>query len=118
MAMRLEPPIAQVTESEEQAARDREAGLDQDLEAAQGPDSEQDESDSGGHGRHEHAMPAISAHHGDRAGRYRFDMGDAPASFRVQVRNLTNNYSWQVLGGGAFAPTFSRSLLASLAIDF
>ncbi|QYU71005.1 TonB-dependent receptor [Leptolyngbya sp. 15MV] len=54
----------------------------------------------------------------DVGGRYRFKIGEAPATFRIQVRNLTNNYSWLVLGGGAYQPTFSRSLVASIAADF
>lgn len=54
----------------------------------------------------------------DLGGRYRFRAGGAPATLRVQVRNLTDNYSWLVLGGGAYQPTFARSLVASLAADF
>jgi iron complex outermembrane recepter protein len=54
----------------------------------------------------------------DLGGRYRFNVGRTPAVFRVQVRNLTNEFGWRVSGGGGFTYLPMRRVSASLALDF
>lgn len=50
--------------------------------------------------------------------RYRFEIGDAPASFRLQVQNLTNAYDWNIGNSGSWFPRGTRRLVANLAADF
>ncbi|HEY0113925.1 MAG TPA: TonB-dependent receptor [Allosphingosinicella sp.] len=50
-------------------------------------------------------------------GRYRFKIGDAPATFRAQVANVTNIYGWSNAGEG-FAFNNPRRLLLSLSADW
>jgi iron complex outermembrane receptor protein len=52
--------------------------------------------------------------------RYRFDIGEYPANFRVRVENLTNVYNWHVhsSAGGWFHPQARRRYSARLSVDF
>lgn len=50
--------------------------------------------------------------------RYRVTLGGFPASLRVQVRNLLDNFGWTVSGGGAFTSNGPRRAGAQLAVDF
>lgn len=52
--------------------------------------------------------------------RYRFEMAEAPATFRVRVENLTNNYNWHVHApaGGWFHAQARRRYSARLSVDF
>lgn len=54
----------------------------------------------------------------DLGARYRFQVRDTPVVFRVQVRNLTDVYGWNVTGGGGFTYVPERRLVASFAADF
>ncbi|MGE0179171.1 MAG: TonB-dependent receptor, partial [Sphingomonas sp.] len=49
--------------------------------------------------------------------RYRFTLGRAPATLRVQLANVFDNYGFNVLGGG-FYYNFPRRLTAALTADF
>ena len=52
-------------------------------------------------------------------GRYRFKVGDAPASLRAQVRNITNTFRWDInLNQYAFVPEEMRRYSLTLAVDF
>ena len=51
-------------------------------------------------------------------GRYRFDLAKLPATFRLQVNNLFNDYAWNVTGSGALRRTFPRRANATLSVDF
>lgn len=50
-------------------------------------------------------------------GRYRFNVGQAPALIRAQIGNLTNAYGWDVGSSGFFTPLRSRRISLSLAAD-
>ena len=52
--------------------------------------------------------------------RYRFDIGEYPANFRLRVENATNVYNWHVhsSAGGWFHPQARRRYSARLAVDF
>jgi iron complex outermembrane receptor protein len=54
----------------------------------------------------------------DLGGRYRFSLGKAPATLRLQVSNLTNRYAWDVTDFGGFRRNRPRSLQADLSVDF
>ena len=54
----------------------------------------------------------------DIGARYRFDIGDTPASLRVQVANLFDEDSWDVSGNESFGFVQGRRLLVRLAADF
>ncbi len=53
-------------------------------------------------------------------GRYRFAVGESPASLRVRVENVTNDYNWHVHApaGGWFHAQARRRYSASLSVDF
>ena len=51
-------------------------------------------------------------------GRYRFELMKVPASLRLQVTNLFDDYAWNVTGGGGFRRVFPRRVQASLSMDF
>jgi iron complex outermembrane recepter protein len=51
-------------------------------------------------------------------GRYRFDLGGLPATLRLQVSNLFDDYAWNVTGSGALRRTFPRRANATLSVDF
>ncbi|MBJ7437874.1 MAG: TonB-dependent receptor [Sphingopyxis sp.] len=54
----------------------------------------------------------------DIGARYRATIGNAPATLRLQIRNIANVFGWRVFGGGGFAPVQGRRVLASLTADF
>lgn len=51
-------------------------------------------------------------------GRYRFQLAKFPATMRVQVSNLLNNYAWNVSDFGGFKRTAPRAVQADLSVDF
>lgn len=51
-------------------------------------------------------------------GRYRFEIMKAPASLRLQVNNVFDDYAWNVTGGGGFRRVFPRRANLTLSIDF
>jgi iron complex outermembrane receptor protein len=51
-------------------------------------------------------------------GRYRFDLHKLPATFRLQLSNLFNDYAWDVTGGGGLRRVFPRRANATLSVDF
>ncbi len=50
--------------------------------------------------------------------RYGFKIGDAPASLRAVVQNVTNHFGWNTDSGGAFFPRSPRRFNANIAVDF
>lgn len=54
----------------------------------------------------------------DLGARYRFRIGAAPATLRVQVKNLTNRFGWRVFSSGGFSPNLKRRAVASITADF
>ncbi|HEY0625094.1 MAG TPA: TonB-dependent receptor [Allosphingosinicella sp.] len=54
----------------------------------------------------------------DIGARYRFQLGEAPATLRLFLGNVFNNYGWRVSGNGAFGYNASRRFGLSLAADF
>ncbi|MFN7177201.1 MAG: TonB-dependent receptor, partial [Thermaurantiacus sp.] len=50
--------------------------------------------------------------------RYRFRMGEAPASLRVRVNNVANVFAWNVEGDGLYTVNGPRSVSAILTADF
>ena len=52
--------------------------------------------------------------------RYRFQMADSPATLRVRVENVTNDYNWHVHApaGGWFHAQARRRYSARLSVDF
>jgi hypothetical protein len=54
----------------------------------------------------------------DLGGRYRFQIGDNPATLRVQVQNVADAFAWQVHPSGALYQSNPRGVLATLAIDY
>ena len=54
----------------------------------------------------------------DLGGRYRFRMAKSPATLRLQVTNLLNDYAWDVTDFGGFRRTRPRSVQADLSVDF
>ncbi len=50
--------------------------------------------------------------------RYNFDAFKNPASFRVQVQNVTNAFGWGANSSGNFFPKSPRRFIATLAADF
>ena len=51
-------------------------------------------------------------------GRYRFELAKLPATLRLQIGNLFNDYAWNVTGSGALRRTFPRRFNATLSVDF
>ena len=51
-------------------------------------------------------------------GRYRFEVGQVPATLRLQLNNLFDKYAWDVNGGGGLRRVFPRRLNATLSVDF
>jgi iron complex outermembrane receptor protein len=51
-------------------------------------------------------------------GRYRFELRKLPATFRLQLSNLFNEYAWDVTGGGGLRRVFPRRANATLSVDF
>jgi len=54
----------------------------------------------------------------DLGARYRFQVGDAPATLRVQVFNVFNKNGFRTNGSGVFTPLAQRRLQLTLAADF
>lgn len=54
----------------------------------------------------------------DLGARYRFKLGDAPATLRVQLANITNIFYYSVLGGNTYGLTDGRRATLFLAVDF
>jgi hypothetical protein len=50
--------------------------------------------------------------------RYSFTLRGAPASFRAQVQNVTDNYGWNVNQSGSLSPRSPRRFLANFTVDF
>lgn len=50
--------------------------------------------------------------------RYRFKIGDAPATLRFQLANVTNTFAWNVVGSNSYGLTDKRRALLFLAADF
>ena len=51
-------------------------------------------------------------------GRYRFELAKLPATLRLQINNLFDDYAWNVTGSGALRRTFPRRAQATLSVDF
>lgn len=49
--------------------------------------------------------------------RYRFKLDRTPAVLRLQVTNVTNQFTWGIAGSGALQPQAPRQLLARLSAD-
>jgi iron complex outermembrane receptor protein len=54
----------------------------------------------------------------DLGGRYRFQLAKSPATLRLQLSNLTNQYAWDVTDFGGFRRNRPRSIQADLSVDF
>ena len=54
----------------------------------------------------------------DLGARYRLRFADFPATLRLQVTNLLNDYAWNVTGAGGFRRVPPRRVQTSLAVDF
>jgi len=50
-------------------------------------------------------------------GRYRFKLGESPATLRLRVQNVTNNYDWHVHADW-FHPVGQRRYTAQMSVDF
>ena len=50
--------------------------------------------------------------------RYAFKIGEAPASFRFQVHNLTNSYGWEIGNAGVWFPRANIRYTTNLFVDF
>jgi iron complex outermembrane receptor protein len=51
------------------------------------------------------------------SGRYRFSLGERPASLRVAVHNVFDTYGWELRGAGAYDVIAGRLLSAYLSVD-
>ncbi|HEY0646356.1 TonB-dependent receptor domain-containing protein [Phenylobacterium sp.] len=54
----------------------------------------------------------------DLGARYRFQVGEAPATLRVQVFNVFNKNGFRTNGSGVFTPLAQRRVQVTLAADF
>ena len=54
----------------------------------------------------------------DLGARYRFKLGKSPATFRVQMQNVTNAYAWSIVGSNSYGLMDKRRFTAFLAADF
>ena len=54
----------------------------------------------------------------DLGGRYRFELAEFPATFRLQITNLFDDYAWNVTEFGAFRRAPPRRLQGTLSVDF
>jgi iron complex outermembrane receptor protein len=54
----------------------------------------------------------------DLGGRYRFQLAKSPATLRLQVSNLLDDYAWDVTDFGGFRRNRPRSVQADLSVDF
>jgi iron complex outermembrane receptor protein len=53
----------------------------------------------------------------DLGGRYRFKVGEAPATLRVIVYNIFDKFGWRSDGSGVFSHNAGRRLIVNLAAD-
>ena len=53
----------------------------------------------------------------DLGGRYRFKIDTTPATFRIQMTNLSGTNGWNVSASGGLQPILPRRIAASLAVD-
>jgi iron complex outermembrane receptor protein len=49
--------------------------------------------------------------------RYRFSWKETPAAIRVQVANVADTFSWNVVGSNSYGLTDGRRVAAYLAVD-
>ncbi len=54
----------------------------------------------------------------DLGARYRFKLGKSPATFRVQMQNVTNAFAWSIVGSNSYGLMDKRRFTAFLAVDF
>ncbi|MBL8297843.1 MAG: TonB-dependent receptor [Rhodanobacteraceae bacterium] len=54
----------------------------------------------------------------DIGARYRFQIGPAKSTLRLQVANVSDTYVWNIYGSNSFGLSDERRFLAQLAIDF
>jgi iron complex outermembrane receptor protein len=54
----------------------------------------------------------------DIGARYRFKIGQAPATLRFQVANVGNTFAWNIVGSNSYGLTDKRRALLFLAADF
>lgn len=54
----------------------------------------------------------------DIGARYRFKLGKSPATFRVQMQNVTNTFAWSIVGSNSYGLMDKRRFTAFLAVDF
>lgn len=54
----------------------------------------------------------------DIGARYRFELGKSPATFRIQVQNMTNTFAWNIVGSNSYGLMDKRRFTAFLAVDF
>lgn len=54
----------------------------------------------------------------DLGARYRFKVGNSPATLRIVATNITNVYGWRVFSGGGFSPNAPRTASLSVTADF
>lgn len=54
----------------------------------------------------------------DLGARYRFKIGDVPATLRVQAANITDVFAWRILGSNSFGLMDGRRYSAQFAMDW
>jgi iron complex outermembrane receptor protein len=54
----------------------------------------------------------------DIGARYRFKLGRSPATFRVQMQNVTDTFAWSIVGSNSYGLMDKRRFTAFLAVDF
>lgn len=54
----------------------------------------------------------------DVGARYQFKLGRSPATFRVQMQNVTDTFAWSVVGSNSYGLMDKRRINAFLAVDF
>ncbi|MCI4591076.1 TonB-dependent receptor [Sphingobium sp. BYY-5] len=53
----------------------------------------------------------------DIGARYRFKLGRSPATFRIQMQNVTNTFAWNIVGSNSYGLMDKRRFTAFLAVD-
>ena len=54
----------------------------------------------------------------DIGARYRFTLGKSPATFRVQMQNVTDRFAWNIVGSNSYGLMDKRRVSAYLMVDF
>jgi len=54
----------------------------------------------------------------DIGARYRFKLGRSPATFRVQMQNVSNTFAWSIVGSNSYGLMDKRRFTAFLTVDF